>query len=62
MKKPNSFQTVAYKEGYIHTWITSTGRPKCQGQLGQLVKEHPTVIGCKRWVTKAMRDKPVQTL
>jgi len=57
MKTANSFLTQSYKDGYIHTWVTSTGKNKAQAQIGTSVRELPTVAGCKRWITKMMAER-----
>ena len=51
-----AYLTQSYKDGFIHTWVTSSGKDKSQAQIGQQLREFPTVTGCKRWITKVMRE------
>lgn len=48
----NTFLTIGYKNCYIHTWYTSRGVFKVQTQIGASLKEHKTLSGAKRYITK----------
>lgn len=54
----NTFNTQAYKDGYIHSSI-SNGIEKFSAQLDTEIKHLPTATGCKRWITKQLTARPI---
>jgi hypothetical protein len=53
MNDKDSFLTVSYKDGFIHTCHNrTTGRTEVKSQVGYETRTHKTLIGAKRYITK----------
>ena len=49
----DSFLTVKYRNGYIHTHCNrTTGKVVIQGQVDSELKHFASIKACKQWITK----------
>ena len=56
MDDKDSFLTVGYKTGFIHTCCNrTTGRSEVKSHIGCIVAKHETVIGAKRHITREIK-------
>jgi hypothetical protein len=55
MYSKDSFLTVSYKDGFIHTCRDiNSGKEIVQSQIGYEWKTHNTIIGAKRYISTTM--------
>ena len=56
MDDKDSFLTVGYKTGYIHTCCNrTTGKTEVKSHIGCIVAKHETVIAAKRHITREVK-------
>lgn len=56
MDDKDSFLTVGYKTGYIHTCCNrTTGKTEVKSHIGCIVAKHATVVGAKRHITREIK-------
>lgn len=56
MDYKDSFLTIRYDLGYIHTCCNrTTGKTEVRSQIGRIVAKHETVIGAKRHITREIK-------
>lgn len=56
MDDKDSFLTVGYRTGFIHTSCNrTTGKSEVKSHIGCIVAKHETVIGAKRHITREIK-------